>query len=295
MNLSHVDLVPNRAAGGKRHARRFGARKVAILGALLLTIALPSSEFAWDANAFSPGDEALLVQLTNQARASAGLPALQVDGALTDIARWRSKDMIDRNYFSHQIPPSGTTVFDEMSRRGYCFTVAGENIGTNNFPDDIATQTIHQGFMDSAGHRANIMGNWTVIGVGAYKGADGKHMWTVLFAKKCGGAPPPPPPPPAPKPKPAPPQPVITPAPTQAPTPTPTPVPTEQLDPAELNPRPGDNVSGWHLGGGTPGKGGSGEGTFAAAAGSLRVLDPPTTRGLVDSIVGDVTSPFFGS
>ncbi len=39
--------------------------------------------------------------MTNRARASAGLKALKVDSTLHSVARWRSKDMIDRDYFSH--------------------------------------------------------------------------------------------------------------------------------------------------------------------------------------------------
>lgn len=296
--------TPVRArSSGRRSGRRASVRLLAVVGALALGIALPSSVFAWDANAFSPADEQLLVQLTNQSRASAGLPALTVDPALTDIARWRSQDMIDRNYFSHQIPPNGTLVFAEMTARGYCYTTAGENIGTNNFPDDIATQSIHQGFMDSSGHRANILGNWTMIGVGAYKGADGKHMWTVLFAIKCGSAPAPTPAP-TPKPTPKPPAatprpapaatPAPTPVPTPAPTPTPTPTPTpEPLNSAELDPSRGKTITGI----GTAATDPDDEAGTAAIprGGSLRVVDPPASNGLVDMILGDVTSPFFGS
>ena len=97
--------------------------------------------------------------------------------------------MVDRDYFSHSIPPNGTKVFDELKRIGYCYVAAGENIGTNTFPDDVATQTIQDGFMGSPGHRANILGKWTVIGIGAYQGVNDKHMWTVLFATKCSTAP----------------------------------------------------------------------------------------------------------
>ena len=282
----------------RTRGQRVSLRMLAVVGALALGVALPSSVFAWDANAFSPGDEQLLVQLTNQSRASAGKGALAVDPALTDIARWRSKDMIDRGYFSHQIPPSGSLVFAEMTRRGYCYTTAGENIGTNNFPDDIATQSIHQGFMDSSGHRANILGNWTHIGVGAYKGADGKHMWTVLFAIKCGSGPAPTP---KPTPKPAPPAatprpaPVATPAPTPVPTPVPTPTPTptpEPLDSAELDPSRGNTITGEGTATSEP----PGEARIATfpTGDSLRVVDPPASNGLVDTILGDVTSPFFG-
>ena len=147
-------------------------------------LANPAHVFAWDANSFSPADEQELITLTNQARANAGLRALKVDSALTSIARWRSKDMIVRNYFDHSIPnPPGGNVFGEMDRRGYCYTLAGENIGWNNYPDNIATEGIQQMFMNSPGHRANIMGSrWEVIGVGAYKGSTSKKMWTVLFA-----------------------------------------------------------------------------------------------------------------
>ena len=104
--------------------------------------------------------------------------------------------MIDRDYFSHDIPGYGK-VWDKLDAIGYCYNVAGENIGWNNYPDDLATAAIQQAFMDSAGHRANILGKtWDVIGIGAYKGPTGKKMWTVLFADKCGST--------APKPTPKP-------------------------------------------------------------------------------------------
>jgi uncharacterized protein YkwD len=232
-----VNPVP-RHAPAVRSRRPFAGLAVAV--ALALTLATPGAVFAWDANSYSSADEQLLITLTNQARAAAGLPALREDASLTDMARWRSKDMIDRNYFSHTIPPDGKKVFDYLTASGYCYTVAGENIGTNNFPDDIATETIQQGFMDSPGHRANILGSgWTVLGIGAYKGADGKHMWTVLFAAKCGPAATPKPTPtptPTPKPTPAPtPKPTAVPVATPAPAATPVPIATTQ--PA-VTPRP---------------------------------------------------------
>ena len=123
--------------------------------------------------------------------------------------------MIRRDYFSHDIPGYGS-VFKKMDAKGYCYKVAGENIGWNTYPDDIATAAIHKMFMDSSGHRKNILGKaWDAIGVGAYKGSDGKKMWTVLFADRagCGDAPAA-----TPKPKPKP-----TPKPTAKPKPKPKP------------------------------------------------------------------------
>jgi hypothetical protein len=123
--------------------------------------------------------------LTNQDRASAGLNALTNDSYLHKEAEWRAKDMADRNYFSHQIPPGNKMVFDDMQKDGYCFKVAGENIGLSTFGDDAATTSIEKAFMGSKGHRANILGTWQRMGVGAYKSADGRKLYAVLFSVRC--------------------------------------------------------------------------------------------------------------
>jgi uncharacterized protein YkwD len=94
-------------------------------------LAIPTAAFAWDAGTYSSTSEAQLISLQNQARASAGLKALRLDTALRTIARWRSKDMIDRDYFSHTIKGTSKNVFWYMQYTyHYCFKTAGENIGT---------------------------------------------------------------------------------------------------------------------------------------------------------------------
>jgi uncharacterized protein YkwD len=296
------------------------ARRVAGLVAIVfaatsvLTLAAPSPVAAWDDLTFSSSSEADLIVLTNRARANAGLKALKTDSTLTKVARWRSKDMITRDYFSHDIPGYGR-VFDKLSDIGYCFKLAGENIGWNNYPDDVATAAIQKMFMDSSGHRENILNSrWDAIGVGAYKGSDGKKMWTVLFADKCGTSP-------APTPKPTPkptaastPKPTAepeattvatpSPAPTASPTP-PLPSPTAD-DGAGLGNGPGGqgngngqggtNGNGGSSGNGTPpGQGATGIGQASAAGPTgLRVVAPPTSTGLLESIVGGVAGLFFG-
>ena len=67
--------------------------------------------------------------------------------------------MAERGYFSHAIPPAGTKVFDELSARGYCYEVAGENIGWLSGPDAGAEERIQQMFLDSEKHRDVLMGN----------------------------------------------------------------------------------------------------------------------------------------
>jgi uncharacterized protein YkwD len=305
---------------GARPTPRFStSRRTALAIALLFgltsvaTLAAPPRTLAWDGNAFDSSSEADLIALTNRARASAGLRALKVDPTLTSIARWRSQDMIERDYFSHDIPGQGR-VFDRLHSIGYCYTTAGENIGWNTNPDDEATTVIQQMFMDSSAHRANLLGRaYEVIGVGAYKGSGDKKMWTVLFADKCGTTPKPTPKPapeptaqptpaaeptaqpaatPRPTPRPTPvatPRPSPTPAPATTPTPTPTPSPTPGATPsptAKATPRATPEAT--PLPDPTP--------TLTPTAGRipLRITERDSSQSLLDVTVSGVTGSFFG-
>jgi uncharacterized protein YkwD len=205
--------------------RRMRIAGVAIVFALVAVLASAGSTHAWAAGTFSAADEQLLFTLTNQDRASAGLNALVDDGYLHSKARWRAKDMADRNYFSHAIPPDGRMVFDYMQADGYCFQVAGENIGLTTFGDSDATTTLEQAFMGSPEHRDNILGTWADMGVGAYQGPDGRKLYSVLFSIPCGVV--------APTPTPVP-TPVATAVPTPVATPVPTPVPTPVSTPRSV-------------------------------------------------------------
>jgi uncharacterized protein YkwD len=302
----------DRHAGPPAEPRRLVAMIAAVFVLTSIGIlASPRTTLAWDANAFSSASESRLVSRTNQARASAGLKSLKVDSKLTAIARARSKDMIQRGYFSHTILGKGYQVFHVMDSKGYCYRLAGENIGWNDFPDDVATNEIQDMFMDSSSHRANILGkSWDAIGIGAYKGSDGKKMWTVIFADRCGTtstakATPKPTPKPTAKPRVAAtprPTPKPTPRPTPRPTPTPSPEPTiaSQTTPEiGLGIRPGGQL-GTGLGDET-GNDGTGV-TFSlvrdadpsTTEGSLRVTDPANPPGLFETVVGGVTGFFLG-
>ena len=293
---------------------------IAIALAALAAVASPGIALAWTNYSFSSSSESEMLTLINQARASNGLAALQVGSTLHDVARWRSKDMYDRDYFSHDIPnPPGGSVFNELNRRGVCYTVAGENIGINDYPDDVATQTLFNGWMNSAGHRALILSpNFTRIGIGAFKGTGStypNHLWTAVFTHPCSTAPKP-----TPKPTPKPPKPTphptddnSGPAPRPAPTAEPTPEPTPEItpDPEDLLPTAGHNAlwldwmqdDGFDAGvlsepGGSAAPGAiespGGDGTTVADDGSLQVIEPLPTSGLLDAIVGDVVASFLG-
>jgi hypothetical protein len=77
------------------------------------SLAAPARVAAWSSGTFSSTSERELIALTNRSRASAGLRSLRVDSTLTSVARWRSKDMIERDYFSHDIPGYGS-VFKKL-------------------------------------------------------------------------------------------------------------------------------------------------------------------------------------
>ncbi len=301
------------------HSTTARSRRSALaIGVLFLltsvfTLAVPVATLAWSTGTFSATSESDLVAMTNRARASAGLKALKVDSTLHTVARWRSKDMIDRDYFSHDIPGYGK-VWNKLNAIGYCYNVAGENIGWNNYPDDLATGAVQQAFMNSAGHRANIMGKtWDVIGIGAYKGPTGKKMWTVLFADKCGSTAPKPTPKPTPRPTARPkatPRPTPKPAPRATPRPTPkpaavatpqlTPAPTPELGPESTAPQPGDNLI-FPDGGTAPAASDAAPSAPTSTppadleqAVGLRVVDRQTSDGLLGTIVGGVAGFFFG-
>ena len=118
-----------------------------------------------------------VVDLTNAERAKEGLAPLQIDSALTKSAQLKSQDMKDNNYFSHTSPKYGSP-FDQMKSLGISYKSAAENIAMGQR----SAQEVVQGWMNSAGHRANIMnGSYTHIGVGL---SDSGYYWTQQFISK---------------------------------------------------------------------------------------------------------------
>ena len=128
-----------------------------------------------------PGLAGQLLAGHNQARASAGVAALSVDSTLTAVAQERANDMAARNYFSHT-SPTGETAFTIMARYGMGNGLAAENIARNNYPDSQSAGTAMTGFMNSPGHRYNVMDPaLTRVGIGvAYSGS--MKYYAVVFA-----------------------------------------------------------------------------------------------------------------
>ncbi|MBP2703315.1 CAP domain-containing protein [Microbispora sp. RL4-1S] len=118
-----------------------------------------------------------VVRLTNVERAKAGCGPLRHDAKLHTAALGHSADMSAQNYFDHT-SKDGRSFADRIKNAGYTFTAAAENIakGYTN------AQAVVQGWMNSSGHRQNILNcAYTDIGVG-YSAAGGPY-WTQDFGK----------------------------------------------------------------------------------------------------------------
>lgn len=122
--------------------------------------------------------EYLAWNLLNEDRINAGLSALPLDEELCRLARIKSMDMKQNNYFAHVSPTYGNAA--AMLRHfGYQFVSVGENIAHH------ATVTKAQAaFMSSTGHRANILGSqWSRVGIGVAYDDNGYVYVTQLFVR----------------------------------------------------------------------------------------------------------------
>ncbi|MEL7649031.1 MAG: CAP domain-containing protein [Sedimentibacter sp.] len=121
--------------------------------------------------------EQKVVELVNVERQKAGLPALTMDSAISNVARTKSKDMAANNYFAHQSPTYGSAG-DMLTRFGIRWSAWGENIASGQrTPEAVVTA-----WMNSSGHRANIMStSFSKIGVGYAVNANGTPYWTQIF------------------------------------------------------------------------------------------------------------------
>lgn len=121
--------------------------------------------------------EAEVVRLVNEIRAENGLKPLTPYWELSRVARYKSEDMKNNRYFSHTSPVYGSP-FQMIKNFGISFRSAGENIARGY----ATPQAVVNGWMNSSGHRANILNSsYTHIGVGYV--ASGNY-WTQMFIGK---------------------------------------------------------------------------------------------------------------
>jgi uncharacterized protein YkwD len=187
--LNHTARRPRRVV-----ARTLGFGISAVVAAALLAWS-PAATTGWNQGSA----EATLWQLLNGSRSNNGMAPLQSHGTLVGLARWRSSDMLAKNYFSHTIAGCGCLVYAYYDSNGLSYQWAGENIGWNSGVSDAESPVrVHEKFMASPGHRANVLDRrFTHGGVGA-AAADNKmfqgyvqntRMYTELFMQSGASAP----------------------------------------------------------------------------------------------------------
>lgn len=168
MNWLHRFLVPSEKNGYKPTSLEATASGI-MLVLIMLTFAIANVQSIllissdWFVSTILP---AALVQMTNEERGSEALSELTRNELLDKAAQLKADDMAKGGYFSHD-SPTGVTPWYWFREAGYHYVYAGENLAVH-FSD---SEEVVDAWMDSPGHRANIMGEkYSEIGIGTAKG-----------------------------------------------------------------------------------------------------------------------------
>ncbi|MBE5883964.1 MAG: CAP domain-containing protein [Lachnospiraceae bacterium] len=118
-----------------------------------------------------------VVDLVNAERAKEGLSPLTINSNVQAAAQVRAMEC--EQSFSHT-RPNGSSFATALKEQGVSYRSAGENIAWGQR----SPEEVMNAWMNSAGHRANIMNpNFTTIGVGYYQNARGVNYWCQLFTR----------------------------------------------------------------------------------------------------------------
>lgn len=116
-----------------------------------------------------------ILELVNEERAKAGLPALKLQADITAAANVRAREI--KQSFSHT-RPDGSSFSSVLKEQGISFRGSGENIAYGQR----TPQQVMEGWMNSDGHRANILNEkFENMGVGYYQDERGVNYWVQLF------------------------------------------------------------------------------------------------------------------
>jgi uncharacterized protein YkwD len=130
-------------------------------------------------------DEQALFDLMNRARAKEKLPALKLNAVLCKVAQKHSENMAKHEKMAHRLDDKG--VGDRVTAAGYDWKRVRENLaratGENDDPAPKPAE-IHKGWMESKGHRANILHDGvTEVGISMVRGKKGTFYYTQVFAE----------------------------------------------------------------------------------------------------------------
>ncbi|MGB3023428.1 MAG: CAP domain-containing protein [Candidatus Saccharimonadales bacterium] len=173
-----------------------------------------------------------LLSEANVSRSSNNLLPLSLNSQLNTSAQAKAQHMADNNYWAH-VAPDGTQPWYFFEAAGYSYQAAGENLAYG-FDSSFA---VNQGWMNSSGHRANILGDYSDVGFGIVNAPSfqgGEYTIVVAhYGKPLNYTAPAPPPAPSPAPQPAP-----TPAPAPSMNTSPASGSSQQASESESTPAP---------------------------------------------------------
>ena len=149
--------------------------RLIVISILVLFVGVARADFESD-----------VIELVNAEREACNcdLRPLSYNQELTVAARRHSQDMGDRNYFDHT-SLDGRKFYERITDAGYNYQTCGENIAAGY----ATPEAVVEGWMNSDGHRANILDpDYCDIGVGyaAVNGSDLYHYWTQDFGRRAG-------------------------------------------------------------------------------------------------------------
>lgn len=149
----------------------------------------PLSKRTGVSNQESPLTASEVIALSNTEREKAGLPPLKQNSRLERAALAKVDDMVAQQYFEHE-SPDGKGPSDLAEAAGYAYIVVGENLAEGDFT---SSKDLVDGWMNSPGHRANILNErFEEIGVAVrIDTLFGKKVWIAVqeFGKPLSSCP----------------------------------------------------------------------------------------------------------
>ena len=142
----------------------------------------PVAAASWPAGTASPWAEAQARSLVESAHVAACGRSLAVSAPMTNLARWRAKDMVVRGYYSHTIAGTNRHAWDYFGAYGVAARQGAEILVWNDYPVDLSPASAVQQWLLSASHRAIVTScAYDTFGIGTYEGPTGKKMFVGIF------------------------------------------------------------------------------------------------------------------
>jgi uncharacterized protein YkwD len=119
-----------------------------------------------------------LLEAHNKERAAKDLPPLTLDPRLTKAAEVHVLDMAGHSKMSHEGSDMSQPA-ERIARQKYRYVLVGENVAQGQ--EDV--KEVMKAWMESPGHRDNILGDFTQMGASVYKDQSGSPFWCVDFGR----------------------------------------------------------------------------------------------------------------